>query len=182
VVCNNAGVSLPFKPLEEVSPEEFDRVVAINLRGVYNGCVSFIPDMKARRDGHFVNTASVNGLIPHGTFATYCASKFAVAGLSESLRQELAPFGIGVSILYPGLTRSRMSEAQMPDLPPQAREALNARMMEPVWLGRAVVRAVEANELHIITHPDHLDTLRARIDALYASFGEPAQPERLATS
>lgn len=176
IVCNNAGISLPFKPLEQVTPEEFDRVMAINVRGVYNGCVSFISGMKARGSGHIVNTSSVNGQIPHGTFATYCASKFAVAGLSEALRQELEPFGVRVSILYPGLTRSRMSESQVPDLSEEARKALAARMMEPVWLGRAVVRAVENNQLHIITHPDHLDTLKARIDALYAAFGEPAQP------
>jgi NAD(P)-dependent dehydrogenase (short-subunit alcohol dehydrogenase family) len=176
VVCNNAGVALPFKPLEEVSPSTFDRVMAVNVRGVYNGCVSFMPEMKARRSGHIVNTSSVNGMIPHGTFAAYCASKFAVAGLSEALRQELAPFNVGVSILYPGLTRSRMSEGQVPDLPEQAQEALKARMMEPIWLGRAVTRAVENNELHIITHPDHLGVLKQRMDALYAAYGEPAQP------
>jgi NAD(P)-dependent dehydrogenase (short-subunit alcohol dehydrogenase family) len=176
VLCNNAGVSLPFKPLEEVAPAEFDRVMAINVRGVYNGCVSFIPEMKARRAGHIVNTASVNGLLPHGPYATYCASKFAVVGLSESIRQDLAPFGVGVSILYPGLTRSRMSENQVPDLPEEQAKALAALMMEPVWLGRAVVRAVENDTLHIITHPEFKAPLQARIDALYAAFGEPAQP------
>lgn len=176
VLCNNAGISLPFKPLEEISPAEFDRVMAINVRGVYNGCISFMAEMKARGSGHIVNTSSVNGQIPHGTFAAYCASKFAVSGLSEAIRQELEPFGIGVSILYPGLTRSRMSEGQMDDLPEEIRTAIAGRMMEPVWLGRAVVRAVENNSLHIVTHPDHLPVLQARIDALYAAYGEPAQP------
>jgi hypothetical protein len=52
--------------------------------------------------------------------------------------------------------------------------------MEPVWLGRAVVRAVEGNQLHIITHPGHLPALKARIDDLYAAFGEPAQPGYIA--
>lgn len=177
VLCNNAGISLPFKPLEKVSPAEFDRVMAINVRGVYNGCVSVMPQMKARRSGHIVNTSSANGMIPHATFAAYCASKFAVAGLSEAIRGELAPFGVGVSILYPGLTRSRMSEGQVPGLAPEALEALKARMMEPLWLGRAVVRAVENNDLHIVTHPDLLGALRTRVDALYAAFGEPAQPD-----
>lgn len=176
VVCNNAGVSLPFKPLEEVAPEEFDRVMAINVRGVYLGCLEFISAFKARRSGHIVNTSSVNGQIPHGTFAAYSASKFAVSGLSEALRQELAPFGVGVSILYPGLTRSRMSQAQAGGLPPEMRKATEARMMEAIWLGRAVVHAVEANRLHIITHPEHLPALQARIDELLSSFGAPAQP------
>ncbi len=176
VLCNNAGIALPFQPLEQVPLEQFDRVMAINVRGVFLGCVTFMPEMKARRSGHIVNTSSVNGHLPFGPFATYCASKFAVAGLSESIRQDLDNYGVGVSILYPGLTRSRMSEGQSPELPEEAKRALSARMMEPIWLGRAVVRAVENNELHIITHPDHLEILKARNDTLYAAFGEPAQP------
>jgi NAD(P)-dependent dehydrogenase (short-subunit alcohol dehydrogenase family) len=176
IVCNNAGISLPFKPMEQVSLEEFDRVMAINLRGVFLGCNTFVPEMKARGHGHIVNTSSVNGQIPHQTFAVYSASKFAVSAMSEALRDELAPFGVGVSILYPGLTRSRMSEGQMPDLPEAQQKALAAMMMEPVWLGRAVVRAVESDALHIITHPDHLPAVKARIDALCAAYGEPAQP------
>ncbi|MCW1403235.1 SDR family oxidoreductase [Novosphingobium sp. MW5] len=177
VLCNNAGISLPFKPMEEITLDQFDRVMAINVRGVFLGCHLFMGEMKARGSGHIVNTSSVNGQLPHGTFACYSASKFAVAGLSESIRQELALFGVGVSILYPGLTRSRMSESQMDDLPEEIKAAIAGKMMEPIWLGRAVVRAVEENQLHIITHPDHLDALKARVNALYAAFGDPAQPD-----
>lgn len=176
VLCNNAGISIPFKPMEEISLDQFDRCMAINVRGVFLGCQLFMGEMKARRSGHIVNTSSVNGQLPHGTFAVYSASKFAVAALSESIRKELEPFGVGVSILYPGLTRSRMSEGQMDNLPEDMKQAIAGKMMEPVWLGRAVVRAVEDNRLHIVTHPDHLDALKARVDALYAAFGEPAQP------
>ena len=176
VLCNNAGISIPFRPMEEITLDQFDRVMAINVRGVFLGCTAFMGEMKARGSGHIVNTSSVNGQLPHGTFAVYSASKFAVAALSESIRQELEPFGVGVSILYPGLTRSRMSTGQMDKLPEEMQKAIAGKMMEPIWLGRAVVRAVEENRLHIITHPDHLDALKARVDALYDSFGEPAQP------
>lgn len=176
VLCNNAGVAHTFKPMDDMSIEEFDRIMAVNVRGVFNGCKAFMPEMKARRSGHIVNTSSVNGQLPHGTFAVYSASKFAVSGMSEALRQELEPFNVGVSILYPGLTRSRMSEGQVPGMSDEAKKALAARMMEPVWLGRAVVRAVENNELHIISHPDHKDRLKERVDALFAAFGGPAQP------
>jgi NAD(P)-dependent dehydrogenase (short-subunit alcohol dehydrogenase family) len=176
VLCNNAGIALPFRPMEEVPLDEFDRVMAVNVRGVFLGCATFMPGMKARGSGHIVNTSSVNGQLPYRSFAVYCASKFAVAGLSEAIRDELAPFGVGVSILYPGLTRSRMSEAQLPGLSEEVSKALSARMMEPIWLGRAVVGAVESNALHIISHPNHLPELKARIDALYAAFGDPAQP------
>ncbi|MDR2857193.1 MAG: SDR family oxidoreductase [Novosphingobium sp.] len=180
VLCNNAGIALPFKPMEDISLAQFDRVMAVNVRGVFLGCTAFMPEMKARGSGHIANTSSVNGQLPHQTFAVYSASKFAVAAMSEAIREELAPFGVGVSILYPGLTRSRMSEGQAPDLPEEMRKQLSALMMEPIWLGRAVVRAVEDNRLHIITHPDHLPALKARIDALYAAFGEPAQPGYIA--
>jgi NAD(P)-dependent dehydrogenase (short-subunit alcohol dehydrogenase family) len=176
VLCNNAGISQQFKMLDEVSPEEFDRLMAINVRGVYNGVISFSRDMRERGHGHIVNTSSMNGLIAHGTFAAYSASKFAVAGMSEALRVELAPFGVGVSILYPGLTRSRMSEGQQPGLDPKVAEIIRSRMMQPVWLGRAVARAVENNELHIITHPDHRPQLEERFRGILAAHGEPAEP------
>ena len=176
VVCNNAGVALPFKPMEEVALAEFERTMDINVKGVFLGCNTFVPEMKARGSGHVVNTSSVNGVLPHGTFAVYSASKFAVTGLSEALAQELAPHGVGLSILYPGYTRSRMSEGQVPDLPPEVMAALKARMMEPIWLGRAVVKAVQENLLHIIPHPAHKPHLEARMETLYAHYGEPAQP------
>lgn len=176
VLCNNAGVALSFKPMETISDAEFDRVMAINVKGVFLGCRLFMPEMKARGSGHIVNTSSVNGLLPHGTFAVYSASKFAVTGLSEAIAQELAPHGVGVSILYPGFTRSRMSEGQVPGLTDEQMAMLKSRMMEPVWLGRATVRAVEENLLHIIPHPAHRPGLEARMAVLYAHYGEPAQP------
>lgn len=176
VLCNNAGVALSFKMMEDVSEAEFERTMAINVKGVFLGCKLFMPEMKARGAGHIVNTSSVNGLLPHGTFAVYTASKFAVTGMSEAIAQELAPHGVGVSILYPGFTRSRMSEGQVPGLSDAQMAALKARMMEPVWLGRAVVRAVEQNLLHVIPHPAHKPALEARMDVLYAQYGEPAQP------
>ncbi|WP_340589064.1 SDR family oxidoreductase [Erythrobacter alti] len=82
ILCNNAGIALPFKPMEQVSIEEFDRVMAVNVRGAFLGCHVFIPEMKARGSGHIVNTSSVNEQIPHQTFAAYSASKFAVSAMS----------------------------------------------------------------------------------------------------
>ncbi len=176
VLCNNAGVSQQFKLLDEVSPEEFARLIAINVTGVYNGVHTFAPGMRQRRSGHIVNTSSVNGLIAHATFAAYSASKFAVAGMSEALRAELAPFGVGVSILYPGLTRSRMSEGQLASVDSGMAEALRAGMMQPIWLGRAVARAIENNDQHIVTHPGYRPGVEARFAAIMAAHGEPAEP------
>lgn len=178
VLCNNAGISTGFKPLLEVSPEAFERVMAINVTGVYNGVRTFAPAMIARGSGHIVNTSSMNGLSPFGSFAAYSASKFAVLGLSDALREELAAAGVGVSTLFPGLTRSRMSETDAAGAAqdPARLAAIQANMMDPVWLGRAVVRAVEHNEAYIVTHPEYRDNLAERHDRILAAFGEPAQP------
>jgi NAD(P)-dependent dehydrogenase (short-subunit alcohol dehydrogenase family) len=184
ILCNNAGIAQPFQSLLDTSLELFDRIMNINVSGVYNGIRTFAPAMKTRKSGHIVNTSSVNGLIPHGPFAAYCASKFAVLGLSDSLRQELEPFGVGVSVLFPGLTRSRMSMCVKDDmgLDDATFAGIEANMMDPLWMGRAVVRAVEANEPYIITHPDHRGTLEQRHAAIIAAFGEPAEPGYGATA
>jgi NAD(P)-dependent dehydrogenase (short-subunit alcohol dehydrogenase family) len=178
VLCNNAGVSTGFKALVEVSSETFERVMAINVSGVYNGIKTFASFMIARGSGHIVNTSSMNGLSPFGSFAAYSASKFAVLGLSDALRDELAPSGVGVSTLFPGLTRSRMSEGDVAfaSADPERAAKIRANMMDPLWLGRAVVRAVENNEPYIITHPEYRDALCARHDRIIAAFGDPAQP------
>lgn len=85
--------------------------------------------MVTRGSGHVVNTSSMNGLTPFGSFAAYSASKFAVLGLSDALRDELAPARVRASTLFPGFTRSRMAET----------DAVVATATDPVWLGRAVV-------------------------------------------
>ncbi len=175
VLCNNAGISHPRAPLDRIPPQTFERVMAINVTGVYHGVVTFADDMRAQRGGHIVNTSSANGLLPFGTFAAYCASKFAVTGMSDALRDELAPHGVGVSVLFPGLTRSKMSEADAAAgfIPP---ELMKTQMMEPVWLGRAVVRAIENDEPYIISHPFYRGILEDRHNKILAAFQEPAQP------
>ncbi|HEX7855844.1 MAG TPA: SDR family oxidoreductase [Sphingobium sp.] len=178
ILCNNAGISSERMPLDQFPPEAFAKVMAVNVTGVYNGIATFGAEMRERGGGHIVNTSSVNGLTPFGTFAAYSASKFAVLAMSDAVRQEMAPYGVGVSTLFPGLTRSRMS------LDPKGgadkgkidRAALEANMMQPIWLGRAVVRAIERNEPYIITHPDYRPALEARFRDILDAFGGPAQP------
>ncbi|MEW9856552.1 SDR family oxidoreductase [Novosphingobium sp. M1R2S20] len=179
VLCNNAGIATAPLLLDETPPSLFARIMAINVTGVFNGIRAFAPDMKARGQGHIVNTSSLNGLLAHGTFGAYSASKFAVTGMTDALRQELAPFGVGVSTLYPGLTRSYMSMSEdsaalMADVPEEVRQA---QMMDPLWLGRAVARAIENNSEHIITHPSARPEVERRQQVLLSAFGEPAQPE-----
>jgi NAD(P)-dependent dehydrogenase (short-subunit alcohol dehydrogenase family) len=173
VLCNNAGISVPWEPLVEVEPETFERVMRINVFGVYNGIKTFAPDMIARGYGHVCNTSSLNGLISMGTMGPYSASKFAVTALSDALRDELAPHGIGVSAIYPGLTRSKMG---LETTSGRKTPAVSVAMMEPIWLGRAVVAAIRNGTPHIISHPAHKANVERRHAALIACFGEPAEP------
>jgi len=103
VLVNNAGVGHSGGILDS-SLEDWDWVVGVNLWGVIHGCHFFVPKMVERgTGGHVANVASAFGLFAGPGVAPYCTTKFAVVGLSESLRAELRPHGIGVSAICPGL-------------------------------------------------------------------------------
>jgi len=102
LLFNNAGVAGGV-PIAELGYDDWDWMLGINLHGVVNGIQTFLPRMIERGgDAHIVNTASGAGLVEAGAGVLYTTSKFAVVGMSESLRSELADRGIGVSVLCPG--------------------------------------------------------------------------------
>lgn len=173
VLCANAGVSAPWRTLIDTPPETFERVLRVNLFGVYNGVQTFAPDMVARGYGHICSTASMNGLIPTANLGPYSISKFGVAGLTGVLRDELAPYGVGVSVIYPGLTRSKMSLATFKE---KEEAGIRMHMMEPIWIGRAVVAAIRDGTQHILSHTEHKDAVAKRFSEVLASFGDPAEP------
>lgn len=173
VLCNNAGVSIAWNALVDVPPEQFDLVMKVNLYGVYNGVKTFGPDMIARRSGHIVNTASFNGLISMGTMGPYSASKFGVTALSVALRQEMAAHGIGVSTIYPGATRSEMTRVAFERYGDIVRKQ---NLMEPVWIGRDVLRAIEEDRAHIITHPALKPAWDEWTSEVSGAFGDPSEP------
>lgn len=106
VLVNNAGISV-FGPTDEASFADYDWIMGVNFGGVVNGLVTMIPRIKAHGEGgHIVNVASMAAFLPGPQAGIYTASKFAVRGLTESLRYNLAPYGIGVSLMCPGLTRT----------------------------------------------------------------------------
>jgi NAD(P)-dependent dehydrogenase (short-subunit alcohol dehydrogenase family) len=110
VLVNNAGVGHAGGVLE-TPLTDWDWVLGINLGGVVHGCHFFVPRMVERGEGgHVVNVASTFGLVAPGGVAPYCTSKFAVVGLSESLRAEVEPHGIGVSAICPGLIATDIIE------------------------------------------------------------------------
>jgi len=116
VVVNNAGIAIA-GPLELTSIEEARRQLDVNLFGAFRVCRSVLPVMRQQRSGYIVNIGSIGGLIaiPYQSF--YCASKFGLEGMTESLRLEVAPFGIRVVLIEPGDTRTPIT---------QNRETVNA--------------------------------------------------------
>lgn len=111
ILCNNAGVGLE-GPVESWTTEGWSWVLGVNLMGVVNGVRAALPVIEAGgQGGHIVNTASIGGVTAAAHHGQYAASKFAVVGLSQSLRDELAPRGVGVSVLCPGFVTSRIATA-----------------------------------------------------------------------
>ncbi|WP_336980582.1 SDR family oxidoreductase [Altererythrobacter fulvus] len=177
VLCNNVGVSQR-NPIDEASYEDWDYVLNVNLGGTIAGIVEFVPGMKAHGEGgHVINTSSMAGMIPVPPFAgVYAASKFAVRGLSDSLRLALAPYNIGVSVLCPGMVKTRAMTAG--DVYRQAHEGAAADErrdtieggMDPYDLGKEVVDAIEHNRPYIFPHGEFRDEVAGYFNDMLAAF------------
>jgi NAD(P)-dependent dehydrogenase (short-subunit alcohol dehydrogenase family) len=159
VLHNNAGVGHA-GPVEETNLEEWQRVLGVNLMGVVHGVHSFVPRMlRQGRPGHVVNTASMAGLVPVAEMAPYATSKHAVVGLSESLNAELAPKGIHVSAICPGLIDTSIVagahlDGEHAELRDRIQRFYSRFGSSPDVVAKAVVDAIENKKL-IRTVPRH---------------------------
>ena len=185
ILFNNAGVTATPGPFLELVPEAWDWVVGVNLTGTFIGAQTVARRLQALElPGHIVNTASVQGLFAAGGFAPYNAAKFGIVGLSESLRIELEPLGIGVSVVCPGPTRTRIMANSARIAPHLARPIGAARggftaYQTPAEVAARILDGIRNNRLYIITHPEYAPILEARAAALASSLGA-ATPEALA--
>lgn len=105
VLVNNAGI-MPAGPFVDEPDAVTDAIIDVNLNGVLRGTKLALPGMLKRGSGHIVNVASYLGEVPAAGLATYCASKHAVVGFSESLRDELAGTGVTVTTVLPSAVRT----------------------------------------------------------------------------
>ena len=112
VVCNNAGVG-GGGPMATLTHAQWEWVLGVNLWGVIHGISAFLPRLLEQGQGHIVNTGSVAGLLPAPGMGPYCASKFAVVAISESLHLELGMMAspVKVSVLCPGWVRTNIAES-----------------------------------------------------------------------
>jgi NAD(P)-dependent dehydrogenase (short-subunit alcohol dehydrogenase family) len=109
LVINNAGVSV-VETLEDVSYEDFEWLMRINLWGVVYGCKEFLPFLKRQLSAHIVNISSLNGILTSPNIGPYCTAKFAVRGFTETLAQELSNTKVKVSCVFPGGIRTNFSK------------------------------------------------------------------------
>jgi NAD(P)-dependent dehydrogenase (short-subunit alcohol dehydrogenase family) len=180
LLCNNAGV-VTFKPVAETLDADWQWVMGVNFFGTVHGIEAFLPRMLERGgEAHIVNTSSVGGLVgsPGRTVAAYTASKFASAGLSEALRIELEPHGVGVTVLCPGLVSTRLLEAgrNRPERlggPERAPASVLGRPdssmragLDPMLVAKMVLDAIHENTFYVVTGPN-LPGLRARVEARF---------------
>jgi NAD(P)-dependent dehydrogenase (short-subunit alcohol dehydrogenase family) len=191
VLVNNAGVSV-FGPTDEAYYADYDWVMGVNFGGVVNGLVSFIPGMKAHGDGgHIVNVASMAAYLSGPQAGIYTASKFAVRGLTESLRYNLAPYGIGVSLMCPGLTKTNTWDAarNRPDrfvdsgFAPADRadlEGFSAAFdvgMDPFEVGQKTLAGMTANAGLIFTHPEFVEDFEEIYQTSLSALPDEVAPE-----
>ncbi|SDL86321.1 glucose 1-dehydrogenase [Nonomuraea jiangxiensis] len=113
VLVNNAGI-LKYRRIYDMSPEDFDRVIGVNLRGAWLGIKSVIDPMRAAGRGSIVNISSIEGFVGAEGLSAYSASKFGLRGITKSAARELARFKIRVNSVHPGAINTSM--AMDPDM------------------------------------------------------------------
>ncbi len=170
ILVNNAGIGPDLYELADMPPGNFDLLVGIKLTGTFNGIHTFAADLRNRGEGHIVNTASMAGLMAMPRLGAYTAAKFGVVGMSEVLRAEMEPHGVGVSVLCPGLIRTNLGSnnpvmTRATDGPPRTQPGI-----DPALVGTQVVDAIRADDLYVITHGEYGGTVAARADRLQRAF------------
>jgi NAD(P)-dependent dehydrogenase (short-subunit alcohol dehydrogenase family) len=194
ILVNNAGVSV-FGPTDEATYDDYDWIMGVNFGGVVNGLVSFIPYLKKHgEEGHIVNVASMAAFLPGPQAGIYTASKYAIRGLTESLRDNLAPYKIGVSLMAPALTKTNAGTSGLNRPAKFAKTKWDADPktlgefgkifeagMEPEEVGEKTLRGIKRNDLYILTHPENRDEFVELTNAVLAAWpNEPIPPQRQA--
>lgn len=193
ILVNNAGIGM-LAPLTSATFDEWDWCMNVNLTGVFNGVRAFLPHIRAHREGgHIVSTASMLGGVIVGPYwGLYSTSKFAVVGMMEALRSELAGSNIGVSVFCPAGVSSNIGDSDRncpaeltrsgavdPEVSPVVEKFNKAVMgivengsidIEPLEAGEHVLRGIRSNDLYILSHPEYEQAIRDRNDALVSSI------------
>ncbi|MFY0523077.1 SDR family oxidoreductase [Archangium gephyra] len=156
VVVNNAGVAQA-GAIEEVSLDDWQWIIDINLLGVVRGCKVFTPLFKRQGHGYFVNVASMAGLLDVPMMSSYNATKAAVVSLSETLHNELADNRIGVSVVCPSFFKTNLAESLRTSN--AGLRTVMGKLLErsPITaddIADQIFRAVEQRHFYILPHAE----------------------------
>jgi NAD(P)-dependent dehydrogenase (short-subunit alcohol dehydrogenase family) len=180
VLSNNAGVIL-LRPTLEASEQDWLWVMSVNLHGIVNCCRVFAARMaKQGGESRIVNTASMAALLgaSYPGLALYTASKHACLGFSDGLRAELAPYGVRVSVLCPGMVTSNLARTSARSrpahfggpMPEPGGDGSQLQMMPAEECGRIAVRALRDERFLILTHPETRPLVEARYESFLADY------------
>lgn len=179
ILCNNAGVGTARKSLDTLTAEDCNFVFDVNVRGVLNGLRCLLPSMRRKNSpSHIVNTGSILSHFALAEAGDYVASKYAVLGISETLKLELRGTDIGVSVLCPGLVDTAITEntAALGGRTFRAAQiSAKPRGLSAVLVGAAVVRALTENRFYIFTHPEYARFVDRRNQQISAALAESTQ-------
>jgi NAD(P)-dependent dehydrogenase (short-subunit alcohol dehydrogenase family) len=178
LLCNNAGAAV-LKPFEELTLDDWHHVMSVQFDGVLHGVHTFLPRLIAQGgERHIVNTASMSGVglaDLRGLNAPYVTAKFAVVGLTEVMAPSLAPFGIGASVLCPGLTVHDPAALKGVTLPMASATWYQDNMLDADDVAAEVLHGVRENRLHIFPHRAGLGEVEGRHAKLLAGFDQAAR-------
>lgn len=136
VFFNNAGIEGKVAPITEQKVEDLDKVLAVNVRGVFLGLKHVLAVMKEQGSGSVINTSSVAGLSGSPNVTPYIASKHAVVGLTKATAVEVAPYKVRVNSVHPSPVNTRMMRSLEEGFAPGQAEAAKADMEKSIPLGR----------------------------------------------
>ena len=154
---NNAGINTGGAPLLDTSDDEFDRIINVNLRGVWNCMKAELRQMVAQGSGAIVNCSSIGGMVGSKGRSAYSASKHAIIGLTQSAALEYATQGIRINAVCPGMTDTPMTVTVSKNYDPEIVKALLARapigrFAEPEEIAAAVVWLCSPAASYIVGH------------------------------
>lgn len=162
VIINNAGVALS-QNVEGMDRKDFEWVLNINFWGVVNGCEAFLPQLRQQKDAHIVNISSIFGIIGVPSQSAYNASKFAVKGFTEALRQELNGSNIHVTCVHPGGIKTNIARnarvhndmfGRVADVKKLANDFDRLAATTSEEAARQIVRAIETNQKRLLIGKD----------------------------
>jgi len=150
ILVNNAGVAQPGY-IQDMPDDVFESMMRINYFGTVNTTRAFIPHMIAQRSGHVCNISSLVGYLGIFGYTAYAASKFAVSGFTDCLRQELLPHGVGVSIVFPPDTDTPQLHEENKTKPAETKAiAGTVKVLQPEDVARAIAEGIAAGRYHIV--------------------------------